>query len=430
MNVLIVTRDLSYPGGTEEFLKSFLLYSSKKYKNKINFYLFESEGSGKFINNHVYDDLKKAGVYLFSSRFKNDDFWDLNRASELLKIILKFKIHIVHSALFNSDFLVFILKLKNTTKLNQEMISIPSFREFKKIAPRLFNSNVRDFFSFVNCEFRWISMKFCGFSIDLEKNNFMWKKRKKIIDKELEPMITKYTDRVIAVSSAIKKKWEKWSPRKVLIVPCSSIGREEFRKIILLKKKKSYLRKKWNIPLDYRVFAYIGRLVDVKNVNTLALEFLKACGGKNILLIAGDGDLREQIEKIANKNQKIKFFGFLDRNSVLELLAISDIFCLPSFSEGLSLSLQESMASGNAILATKVGGNIDLVKDNFNGKLFHPSDNNAFRSLLSWFSNISYKKLREMQNYSQIIIFKKFLKERSYQKLIKIYYEEYKKLKV
>lgn len=434
MNVLIITRDLSYPGGTEEFLKSFLLYSSKKYKNKINFYLFESEGSGKFINNHVYDSLRKAGVCLFSSYFKKDDFWNFDRANELLKIILKFKIHIVHSNLFNSDFPVFILKSKKT-KLKKEITSIPSFREFKKIAPGLFNntiisSNSRDFFNFDNCKFRWISMKFCEFSIDLEKNNFLWKKRKKIIDEELEPIITRYTDRIIAVSSSIKKKWQKWSTKRVLTVPCSSIGTNEFKKILLLQKRRRYLRKKWKIPLDCRVFAYIGRLVEIKNVYTLALEFMRVCRNKNILLIAGEGDLKEKIEKIANGNQQIKFFGFLDRNSVLELLTASDIFCLPSFSEGLSLSVQEAMASGNAILATKIGGNVDLVKDNFNGKLFHPYDNNALRYLLSWFSNISCKKLIRMQNYSQNIISKKFLKEKSYQKLIEIYYKEYKKLKI
>jgi len=60
------------------------------------------------------------------------------------------------------------------------------------------------------------------------------------------------------------------------------------------------------------------------------------------------------------------------QNSLVEYLNLSDIFVLPSYSEGLSNSLMEAMAVGLPVVATKVGDNTKLVKNGYTGLLIEP----------------------------------------------------------
>ena len=62
------------------------------------------------------------------------------------------------------------------------------------------------------------------------------------------------------------------------------------------------------------------------------------------------------------------------RNDVAEIFAKTNIFVLPSYSEGLSNALMEAMASGCACIASRVGGNTFLIEEGTSGLLFTPSN--------------------------------------------------------
>ena len=94
------------------------------------------------------------------------------------------------------------------------------------------------------------------------------------------------------------------------------------------------------------------------------------------LRIIGDGPLRESLLQRSLGlfgDAGVGFFE-LSTNQVAERLHEIDIFVLPSLSEALSNSLMEALASGCAVVASRTGGNPELVQDGENGLLFTPGD--------------------------------------------------------
>lgn len=65
------------------------------------------------------------------------------------------------------------------------------------------------------------------------------------------------------------------------------------------------------------------------------------------------------------------------RNDVPELMRKMDLFVLPSLAEGISNTILEAMATGLPVIATKVGGNPELVEEGVTGTLVPPSDPEA-----------------------------------------------------
>jgi len=73
--------------------------------------------------------------------------------------------------------------------------------------------------------------------------------------------------------------------------------------------------------------------------------------------------------------EKIEFCGLLHGREKHELLVNSDVFVLPSrLMEGQPLSIIEAMATGNAVVSTRVGGVVDIIEDEVNGYLVEPSN--------------------------------------------------------
>jgi sugar transferase (PEP-CTERM/EpsH1 system associated) len=128
------------------------------------------------------------------------------------------------------------------------------------------------------------------------------------------------------------------------------------------------------------VFGTVGRLQDVKEqwllLEALALlPSLSQNAAKARVLIVGDGPMRARLEKeIAERkfSQKVLLAGA--QNNVPDWLQSMDVFCLPSRAEGISNTILEAMASGLPVIASRVGGNPELVVDQSTGLLVPHSD--------------------------------------------------------
>jgi len=94
---------------------------------------------------------------------------------------------------------------------------------------------------------------------------------------------------------------------------------------------------------------------------------------------AGDA-LAEQASALG-LNGHVHFLGA--RNDIPQLLREMDIFVLPSLSEGMSNALLEAMATGLPIVATRVGGSTELVKDGISGLLVDAGDSDALGHMLA-----------------------------------------------
>jgi len=142
---------------------------------------------------------------------------------------------------------------------------------------------------------------------------------------------------------------------------------------------KSNLRRSLNLP-NGLIVVFSGRLDPEKRVKEL-IEIWNVVVGMYpdaTLLILGTGTEEGKLKQLAGKN--VRFEGNL--KDVAPYLSASDIFVLPSSTEGLSNALLEAMASGLSTIATSVGGAIDLIEDGKNGILISPNDPQELLSAL------------------------------------------------
>jgi glycosyltransferase involved in cell wall biosynthesis len=125
----------------------------------------------------------------------------------------------------------------------------------------------------------------------------------------------------------------------------------------------------------------VGRLHPVKNYDGLlrALRLVVARFPGAHLTIAGDGPARAELEALRaalGLEDHVTFLGF--RGDVRPLHAASDLFVLPSHSEGLSVALIEAMASGLAPLVSDRGGSPEVVRGLGREVLLEPDDHEAW----------------------------------------------------
>jgi glycosyltransferase involved in cell wall biosynthesis len=113
-----------------------------------------------------------------------------------------------------------------------------------------------------------------------------------------------------------------------------------------------------------------ARLIERKGQHHLlaAAQVLKARGIDHFTLVfAGTGDfepaLRQQAEQ-SGLAAHVEFLGFVPRTAMPDVYAQADIFCLPSFNEGMSMALLEAMASGLPVVVTETGGVDELIDGN------------------------------------------------------------------
>lgn len=125
------------------------------------------------------------------------------------------------------------------------------------------------------------------------------------------------------------------------------------------------------------VVVYAGRLVSGKGLEELlaAAERLREEGIEFTLVIMGEGPLRTELVSEGRRrriDRTVRFLGF--REDVPRVLAASDLFVLPSHREGTPRVISEAMAAGLPVVATRVGGIGDQVRDGVEGRLVLPGD--------------------------------------------------------
>lgn len=121
----------------------------------------------------------------------------------------------------------------------------------------------------------------------------------------------------------------------------------------------------------------VARIDGMKGHDTLleAWRSVSTAAPQALLLVAGDGAERPAMEALARRlgvADSVRFLGF--RPDVPDLLAASDIFVLPSLSEGLPLSVLEAMAAGLPVVASDVGGVPEVVEREQTGILISSRD--------------------------------------------------------
>ncbi|MFI4969214.1 MAG: glycosyltransferase [Lysobacterales bacterium] len=148
--------------------------------------------------------------------------------------------------------------------------------------------------------------------------------------------------------------------------------------------RRERLRADLGADADRALGLFVGRLAHQKNVHLLldALAALETRTRPSIALV-GSGDLRGELEarvQALGLAGEVRFLG--ERDDARELMQAADLFVLPSRDEGLSNVVLEAMACGCAVVATRVGGNPEVIDDGVNGLLVDSGDRVALSAAL------------------------------------------------
>jgi len=139
-----------------------------------------------------------------------------------------------------------------------------------------------------------------------------------------------------------------------------------------------------------RLITSVGRLMPPKGHGYLiaAIPYLISQVGNVRLLLAGDGDLKASLEQLSQDLKVQDVISFLgSRNDVPDILALSDVFVLPSISEGTSMALMEAMAASKPIVATDIPGNRAVLKHGHNCLLVPPGNPQKLAEAISFLLN-------------------------------------------
>ena len=156
---------------------------------------------------------------------------------------------------------------------------------------------------------------------------------------------------------------------------------------------------------------YLGRLEEYKGIRELIAGFSKVAEKfpEAKLHIYGTGPLSDFCQK--HSSSKIIYHGFTDEP--LKKISEAEIFILPSYIEGLSLSLIDATMLSKAIIATNIDGNPEVVEDQRNGLLIPAKDSDALARAIE--KLLSNPKLVEKFGHQSRL---KYLQEFDYEKTI------------
>ncbi len=134
---------------------------------------------------------------------------------------------------------------------------------------------------------------------------------------------------------------------------------------------------KWSNKTRVKVL-FVGNLRKIKNPKIIleALKKLKQYEFNIELIMIGTGPLYEALKVFCNQYDltNVIFIPQVPHKNLHQYYKKADLFVMPSLSEGTPLALLDAMASGLPIIASKIGGISDLIKNNYNGILIEPTN--------------------------------------------------------
>lgn len=148
---------------------------------------------------------------------------------------------------------------------------------------------------------------------------------------------------------------------------------------------KNYIKEKNKVEENKFVFICPARLTKVKGIMEFLALFNKCKNKDNsIILIAGDGELKKEIENYSSVNHlNVRCLGYKTEEKLIELYSIADCFLLPSLSDANPLSCIEALWSGLPLLISEHVGNVnEVLYEGINGECFsYRDEDDAIRKI-------------------------------------------------
>lgn len=248
----------------------------------------------------------------------------------------------------------------------------------------------------------------------------------------------RFSDRILVNADAIRS-WlcDQGVPEAKIDIQKNGIDMRPYEEAV----ESSGMREELGIPADARLVIMLARLNPQKGIDEFlhAVQQIRERHRDVYFLVVGeklgfkngeifrDSDYHDHLQHLSEKlgiDDVVRFTGH--RTDVADLLTQSTLSVLPSYSEGLSNSLIESMAAGLPLVATDVGGNPELVKHGVNGLLVPVRDVSALvaainailddPSLAGRFGKASFRLCNEQFSMAKMVAETQSIYQRELQK--------------
>ncbi len=188
----------------------------------------------------------------------------------------------------------------------------------------------------------------------------------------LERRLASFTTALVAVSPQVRDDLVELgvAPRRRFVV--IRLGIELDERVLSCGRGRDETRRYLGLGADEFVVGWIGRMTGVKRTDDVLCAFkeLRERGVDARLCLVGDGPDREQLELRARELEVTRHTLFLGyQEDVAPFYAAFDALILPSANEGTPVSAIESLAAGRPVVATRVGGVPDVVREGEDGFL-------------------------------------------------------------
>jgi len=167
---------------------------------------------------------------------------------------------------------------------------------------------------------------------------------------------------------------------------------------------------------------FAGRLSKEKGILTI-LDTAKNLPKDIHLLIIGNGPEKESVVESIKNRENVHYLGYQSKEKTIPLIRGSKLLIQPSLAEGISATLLEAMACKTPVIATNIGGNMELFENNITGILIEPENpKELLKEIISLLNNptkleqISKSAFEQVQKYDWSNIGKKYLN--LYEKLL------------
>lgn len=198
---------------------------------------------------------------------------------------------------------------------------------------------------------------------------------------------------------ALSKSWKDWF---------TEIGVNP-NKILILHNITSYPQiqdpnRSTSLPIRFLFLGELGQRKGVFDILRALKSHKQELRGKIELRIGGNKNEKKLLSVIKDSglDELVHFEGFATGQRKIDLLNWADVYILPSYNEGLPISILEAMSYGMPIISTPVGG-IPEVVDNKNGILVTPgNDEEIFSAIKYYVDNISEIESQGKESYMKV----------------------------
>ncbi|WP_130860460.1 glycosyltransferase family 4 protein [Gracilibacillus phocaeensis] len=233
------------------------------------------------------------------------------------------------------------------------------------------------------------------------------------LNRKLRHLLLSNVDNFVAISEEISNNLKKIASKKtkILRIP-NGVDTEKFKPLV--EHSKASLKLQLGIETDNKpILLFAGAINKRKGIHNLLEALENSSDNDNMSYtfifcgpILENINFEERIEQLnMNPNIDIYFMGNVE--NINEYMKISNIFVLPSYSEGLPNVLLEAAASGLALISTDIGGSRDIVDDNKNGFLVQKNNPHELAEKIHLLVN-DFNKINKFANHSRRVAVEKF----------------------